>query len=44
MEKKERFRREITRLHQKWTDILTEGDPYYNPNLTLEKQDFSLRY
>ena len=44
VEKKERFRREITRLHQKWTDILTEGDPYYNPNLTLEKQDFSLRY
>lgn len=44
VEKKERFRREITRLHQKWTDILTDGDPYYNPNLTLEKQDFSLRY
>lgn len=44
IEKKERFRREITRLHQKWTGILTDGDPYYNPNLTLEKQDFSLRY
>ena len=44
VEKKERFRREITRLHQKWTEILTDGDPYYNPNLTLEKQDFSLRY
>ncbi len=44
IEKKERFRREISRLQQKWTGILTEGDPYYNPNLTLEKQDFSLRF
>ena len=24
-------------------EILRDGDPYYNPNLTLESQDFSLK-
>ena len=27
----------------RWPDILKNGDPYYNPNLTLRKSDFSLR-
>lgn len=42
-EKKERFRREVTHLQQNWGDILSKGDPYYNPNLSLERQDFSLK-
>ena len=42
-EKKERFRREVTHLQQNWGDILSVGDPYYNPNLSLERQDFSLK-
>ena len=42
-EKKERFRREVTHLQQNWCDILSVGDPYYNPNLSLERQDFSLK-
>ena len=25
------------------TEILREGDPYYNPNLSMITQDFSLR-
>ena len=42
-EKVERFQREIATFERKWPKILKEGDPYYNPNLTLESQDFSLK-
>lgn len=27
----------------KWRKVIEAGDPYYNPNLTVEKLDFSLR-
>lgn len=42
-EKVERFNREIKKFSEKWPDILREGDPYYNPNLTLRKSNFALR-
>ncbi|MDO5424440.1 MAG: glycosyltransferase family 2 protein [Eubacteriales bacterium] len=42
-EKLARFQREIAMLEQKWPDIFQKGDPYYNPNLTLDSQDFSLK-
>ena len=42
-EKQIRFKSEIDRFHQKWGDVLKKGDPYYNPNLTLEHENFSLR-
>ena len=42
-EKLERFNREIRLFHERWPDILEKGDPYYNPNLSLEKADFSFR-
>lgn len=42
-EKVERFNHEIAAFMKKWPDILNNGDPYYNPNLTLRKSDFSLR-
>lgn len=42
-EKVERFNREIAAFMKKWPDILKNGDPYYNPNLTLRKSDFALR-
>ncbi|MEG1780393.1 MAG: glycosyltransferase family 2 protein [Clostridium sp.] len=42
-EKVARFNREIKIFADKWPDILAEGDPYYNPNLTLRKSDFALR-
>lgn len=32
---------EMRYMHQRWGDLLTH-DPYYNPNLTLEREDFSL--
>jgi GT2 family glycosyltransferase len=42
-EKIDRFNREMDYCMKRWAKILKEGDPYYNPNLTLEWQDFSCR-
>lgn len=41
-EKVERFNSEATRFIDRWHKELEAGDPYYNPNLTLDKADFSL--
>ena len=41
-EKISRFNKEISFIGKKWPEILENGDPYYNPNLTLRSQDFSL--
>lgn len=41
-EKVERFKGEVLYMQKKHQDILTNGDPYYNPNLTLDREDFSL--
>ncbi len=38
----ERLLREAGLLREKWPEYFTGGDPYYNPNLTLTKPDFSL--
>ena len=42
-EKIARFNGEMAIFKSRWPDIMRDGDPYYNPNLTLETQDFSLR-
>jgi GT2 family glycosyltransferase len=42
-EKQARFRKEIELFQEKWKDVFAKGDPYYSPNLTLEKEDFSIR-
>jgi len=44
-EKQERFRREIERFQKKWKHFLEKGDPYYNPNLSLEGEgkDFTIK-
>lgn len=42
-EKQARFNGEIIRFKTRWGKQLEEGDPYYNPNLTLEREDFSLK-
>ena len=43
-EKVERFNREINDFYRKNGRIsLKNGDPYYNPNLTLRKSNFALR-
>lgn len=42
-EKIARFQGEIKRFEDKWKKELDEGDPYYNPNLTLVREDFSFK-
>ncbi len=34
---------DATRFQSKWADALLAGDPYYNPNLTLEHEDFRMK-
>lgn len=41
-EKIRRFNSEIALFQKRWKTFLKEGDPYYNPNLTLARNDFSL--
>ncbi len=42
-EKVARFHREVDLFNSRWEELLRRGDPYYNPNLTLNKADFSLK-
>ena len=42
-EKIRRFQSEIEYMRSHWIEILKEGDPAYNPNLTLTKWDYSLK-
>lgn len=42
-EKIERFNQEMARFLDRWGEEVKAGDPYYNPNLTLDKADFSLK-
>lgn len=42
VEKRARFGREKQLLQSRWRNLMLEGDPYYNPNLTLDREDFSL--
>ena len=42
-EKVRRFQSEIEYMRCHWIDILKNGDPAYNPNLTLKKWDYSLK-
>lgn len=41
-EKVARFNSEVDRFQKRWKDVLQKGDPFYSPNLTLDKNDFSL--
>ncbi|MDD1745287.1 MAG: glycosyltransferase [Candidatus Methanoperedens sp.] len=41
-ERRARFSREIKYMKDKWGMVL-DNDPYYNPNLTREREDFSIR-
>lgn len=42
-EKAKRYDEESARFREKWRAQLEEGDPYFNPNFSLDKPDFSLR-
>lgn len=43
-EKQQRFSREKEYFSERFAELLTKGDPYYNPNLTLDADDYSLRF
>ncbi len=43
-EKKSRFKLEVDFFMEKWKDFLADGDPYYNRNLSLEREDFERKY
>ena len=38
-----RYDEESARFREKWKDVLEAGDPYYNPNFTLDRSDYSLK-
>lgn len=42
-EKAERYNKESARFREKWKEALEKGDPYYNPNFSLDRSDFSLK-
>lgn len=41
-EKKAQQQKEIDFFKNRWRDFLIQGDPYYNANLTLRRNDFTL--
>ncbi len=42
-EKKLRFEKEADLFRERWKNELEDGDPYYNPNFTLDHSDYSLK-
>ena len=42
-EKAERYNKESEMFRSKWKEELETGDPYYNPNFSLDRSDFSLK-
>lgn len=42
-ENAERYNKESEHFREKWKQVLEKGDPYYNPNFSLDRSDFSLR-
>lgn len=41
--KAERYNQESERFRKKWRNLLEMGDPYYNPNFSLDRSDFALK-
>ena len=39
----ERYNKESDYFKAKWKEVLDKGDPYFNPNFSLDKSDFSLK-
>lgn len=43
-EKKKRFADEVKIMRERWDSTINKGDPFYSPNLTLTKEDFSIKW
>lgn len=41
--KAKRYEEESAHFRRKWKEVLAKGDPYYNPNFSLDHSDYSLR-
>lgn len=41
--KRKRFVGEVERFQKRWAAELKAGDPYYNPQLTLDREDFGVK-
>lgn len=37
------LKKEMEYFQKKWKGVLAKGDPHYNPNLSLDREDFSIR-
>lgn len=42
-EKARRYDEESARFREKWREELEKGDPYYNPNFSLDRSDYALK-
>ena len=42
-EKIKRFQNETKLFNDRWPEIFEKGDPYYNPNLSLDRSDFGIK-
>ena len=42
-EQQQRFHKESSLFSEKWATVLAKGDMYYNPNLTLMREDFGIK-
>nr|MCR5650346.1 glycosyltransferase family 2 protein [Lachnospiraceae bacterium] len=39
----ERYDKEAEQFRTKWKDVLEAGDPYYNPNFSLDHSNYTLK-
>ena len=42
-QKAARYEEESALFRERWKELLAKGDPYYNPNFSLDRSDYSLR-
>ena len=42
-QKASRYEEESLLFRERWKELLAKGDPYYNPNFSLDHSDYSLR-
>lgn len=38
-----RYEKEAALFRERWKELLEQGDPYYNPNFSLDRSDFALK-
>lgn len=41
--KAERYDREAARFREKWKEVLDKGDPYFNPNFSLDHSEYVIQ-